>query len=40
MRNPYQRPIYFREVNSMRLRIPDEIIELAKQHPDKKVEIY
>jgi len=24
----------------MRLRIPDEIIELVKQHPDKKVEIY
>lgn len=24
----------------MRIRIPDEIIELAKQHPEKKVEIY
>jgi len=40
MRDPYQRPIYFREVNSMRLSISDEIIELAKEHPEKKLEIY
>ena len=24
----------------MRIRIPDEIIELARQHPEKKKEIY
>ena len=30
MRNPYQRPIYFTKVKPMRIRIPDEVIELAK----------
>lgn len=30
MRNPYQRQIYFTKVKPMRIRIPDEVIELAK----------
>lgn len=42
MRNPYQRPIYFTKVKTMRLRISDEIIEIARKHQNvnERIEIY
>lgn len=42
MRNPYQRPIYFTKVKPMRLRISDEIIEIARKHQNvnERIEIY
>ena len=40
MRNPYQRPIYINELKSMRVRIPDEVIELAKSEDiDERLKI-
>ena len=42
MRTPYQRPIYFTKVKTMRLRISDEIIEIARKHQNvnERIEIY
>jgi hypothetical protein len=42
MRTPYQRPIYFTRVKPMRLRISDEIVEIARKHQNvnERIEIY
>lgn len=42
MRNPYQRTLYFTKVKPMRLRISDEIIEIARKHQNvnERIEIY